>query len=52
MLYLSDASQPFSIKVINSAGEVIKVVHQTEWNLIESRQETKKTYKEICMPLY
>lgn len=51
MLYLSDASQPSSIKVPKSIGEVMKVVHQTKWNLIKSRQEANKSYKEICIPL-
>lgn len=48
---LSDASQPTSTKVPKSIGEVIKVVHQTKWNLIKSRQEANKSYKEICIPL-
>lgn len=29
----------------------MKVVHQTKWNLIKSRQEANKSYKEICIPL-
>lgn len=46
-----DASQPSSTKVPKSIGEVIRVVHQTKWSLIKSRQEANKSYKEICIPL-
>ncbi|KAJ8962033.1 hypothetical protein NQ314_005815 [Rhamnusium bicolor] len=44
------ASQP-STKIPKVIGEVIKIVHQTKWNLIKTRQEVNKSYKEICIPL-
>ncbi|KAG5897066.1 hypothetical protein JTB14_025882 [Gonioctena quinquepunctata] len=44
------AVQP-NIKIPKSLGEVIKFVHQTKWNLIKTRQEANKGYKEICIPL-
>ncbi|KAJ8950701.1 hypothetical protein NQ318_012781 [Aromia moschata] len=44
------ASQP-SLKIPKVIAEVIKIVHQTKWNLIKTRQEVNKSYKEICIPL-
>ncbi|XP_072386929.1 E3 ubiquitin-protein ligase HERC2 [Diabrotica undecimpunctata] len=40
-----------SVKIPKSVAEVIKCVHQTKWNLIKTRQEVNKGYKEICIPL-
>ncbi|CAG9815802.1 unnamed protein product [Phaedon cochleariae] len=44
------AVQP-NLKIPKSISEVIKVVHQTKWNLIKTRQDVNKGYKEICIPL-
>lgn len=49
--YPLDAVQPALTKVPKPIGEVIRVVHQTKWSLIKSRQEANKSYKEICIPL-
>uniref|UniRef100_A0A6P7G3T1 Uncharacterized protein LOC114333535 n=1 Tax=Diabrotica virgifera virgifera TaxID=50390 RepID=A0A6P7G3T1_DIAVI len=48
--YFIDAVQS-SVKIPKSVAEVIKCVHQTKWNLIKTRQEVNKGYKEICIPL-
>ncbi|KAF7266968.1 hypothetical protein GWI33_019752 [Rhynchophorus ferrugineus] len=45
------SSQPNSLKVPKPISEMIRLVHQTKWNLIKSRQEASKSYKEICIPL-
>ncbi|XP_030756884.1 E3 ubiquitin-protein ligase HERC2 [Sitophilus oryzae] len=45
------SSQPVNLKVPKSISEVIRLVHQTKWNLTKSRQEANKSYKEICIPL-
>ncbi|XP_074029211.1 E3 ubiquitin-protein ligase HERC2 [Leptinotarsa decemlineata] len=44
------AVQP-NVKIPKLVGEVIKCVHQTKWNLIKTRQDANKGYKEICIPL-
>lgn len=30
---------------------MVKLVHQAKWNLIKSRQELNRSYKEICIPV-
>ncbi|XP_050303138.1 E3 ubiquitin-protein ligase HERC2 [Anthonomus grandis grandis] len=45
------SSQPNNLKVPKSVAEMIRLVHQTKWNLIKTRQEANKSYKEICIPL-
>lgn len=46
-----DASQPNNLKVPRAISEMIRLVHQSKWGLIKSRQEANKSYKEICIPL-
>ncbi|CAH1128754.1 unnamed protein product [Ceutorhynchus assimilis] len=44
--------QPNSLRALpKSIAEMIRQVHQTKWNLIKTRQEANKSYKEICIPL-
>lgn len=31
--------------------DVIKAVHQTKWNLIRTRQQLNRSYKEVCAPM-
>ncbi|KAF7995498.1 hypothetical protein HCN44_006605 [Aphidius gifuensis] len=31
--------------------DIIKLIHQTKWNLIRTRQQQNKSYKEICAPV-
>ncbi|XP_060526978.1 E3 ubiquitin-protein ligase HERC2 [Cylas formicarius] len=45
------ASQPGGARVPPPVAEMIRLVHQTKWNLIKARQEANKSYKEICIPL-
>ncbi|XP_066141939.1 E3 ubiquitin-protein ligase HERC2 isoform X1 [Euwallacea fornicatus] len=49
--YVADSSQPNNLKIPKAMAEMIRLVHQTKWNLIRSRQEANKSYKEICIPL-
>ncbi|XP_018562377.1 E3 ubiquitin-protein ligase HERC2 isoform X2 [Anoplophora glabripennis] len=44
------ASQP-NLKIPKAIAEVIKIVHHAKFNLIKTRQEVNKSYKEICIPL-
>lgn len=46
----SDLNQP-NIKLPKPLTEIIRLVHQTKWNLIKMRQELNRSYKEICIPL-
>lgn len=32
-------------------AEVIKLVHQTKWTLIKTRQQLNRSYKEVCAPM-
>ncbi|KAL1491483.1 hypothetical protein ABEB36_012074 [Hypothenemus hampei] len=45
------ACQPNTLKIPKSIAEMIRLVHRTKWNLIKTRQEANKSYKEICIPL-
>lgn len=31
--------------------DIIKAVHQTKWNLIRTRQQLNRSYKEVCAPM-
>nr|XP_022903495.1 E3 ubiquitin-protein ligase HERC2 isoform X1 [Onthophagus taurus] len=42
-------TQP-TIKLPKPLAEMIKLVHQSKWNLIKTRQELNCSYKEICIP--
>ncbi|CAH0559020.1 unnamed protein product [Brassicogethes aeneus] len=43
-------SQP-NLKIPKAISEMLKLVHTAKWNLIKTRQEVNKSYKEICIPL-
>ncbi|KAK9747382.1 Cytochrome b5-like Heme/Steroid binding domain [Popillia japonica] len=43
-------NQP-NIKLPKALAEMVKLVHQAKWNLIKSRQELNRSYKEICIPV-
>ncbi|XP_048524463.1 E3 ubiquitin-protein ligase HERC2 [Dendroctonus ponderosae] len=45
------STQPNNLRVPRSITEMIRLVHQSKWNLIKLRQEANKSYKEICIPL-
>ncbi|XP_011304625.1 E3 ubiquitin-protein ligase HERC2 [Fopius arisanus] len=31
--------------------DMVKLIHQTKWNLIRTRQQQNKSYKEVCAPV-
>ncbi|KAK5650580.1 hypothetical protein RI129_001609 [Pyrocoelia pectoralis] len=43
-------AQP-SIKLPKTLVEMIKQVHTAKWNLIKTRQELNRSYKEVCIPV-
>ena len=32
--------------------DLIKLVHNTKWNLIKCHQESNRSYKELCVPIF
>jgi E3 ubiquitin-protein ligase HERC2 len=39
------------LKLPKQLMDIIKTVHQTKWNLIKTRQEMNRSYKEVCAPV-
>jgi E3 ubiquitin-protein ligase HERC2 len=39
------------VKLPKQLMDIIKTVHQTKWNLIKTRQEMNRSYKEVCTPV-
>ncbi|XP_023713900.1 E3 ubiquitin-protein ligase HERC2 [Cryptotermes secundus] len=39
------------VKLPKQLIDIIKTVHQTKWNLIKTRQEMNRSYKEVCTPV-
>lgn len=37
-------------KLSKSLVEMIRTIHQTKWNLIRTRQQQNRSYKEVCAP--
>lgn len=44
---LSDGNAKFSKPLIS----MVKTIHQTKWNLIRTRQQQNRSYKEVCAPV-
>lgn len=38
-------------KLPQPVADVIKLVHQTKWTLIKTRQQLNRSYKEVCAPM-
>lgn len=38
-------------KIPTPVADVIKLVHQTKWTLIKTRQQLNRSYKEVCAPM-
>lgn len=38
-------------KISEPVADVIKLVHQTKWTLIKTRQQLNRSYKEVCAPM-
>lgn len=32
-------------------GEIIRLVHQTKWSVVRTRQQLNRSYKEVCAPI-
>ncbi|XP_066595212.1 E3 ubiquitin-protein ligase HERC2 [Prorops nasuta] len=37
-------------KLSKALGDMIRIIHQTKWNLIRTRQQQNRSYKEVCAP--
>lgn len=37
--------------VPKSIADLIRSVHQTKWNLIKTKQDLNRSYKEVCSPI-
>ncbi|XP_055695916.1 probable E3 ubiquitin-protein ligase HERC2 [Lutzomyia longipalpis] len=46
---LSDIN--LTTKLPNSLAEIVKIVNQTKWVLIRTRQQLNRSYKEVCAPI-
>lgn len=40
-----------NVKLIKPLTEMVKLVHTTKWNLVKTRQEQSRSYKEVCIPV-
>lgn len=38
-------------KLPTPVAEIIRLVHQTKWTLIKTRQQLNRSYKEVCAPM-
>lgn len=38
-------------KLPQPVADIIKLVHQTKWTLIKTRQQLNRSYKEVCAPM-
>ncbi|CAD6227584.1 GSCOCG00001264001-RA-CDS [Cotesia congregata] len=38
-------------KLSKALVEMVKTIHQTKWNLIRTRQQQNRSYKEVCAPV-
>ncbi|PSN29480.1 E3 ubiquitin-protein ligase HERC2 [Blattella germanica] len=39
------------VKLPKQLMDIVRTVHQTKWNLIKTRQEMNRSYKEVCTPV-
>ena len=39
------------VKLPKQLMDIVRTVHQTKWNLIKTRQELNRSYKEVCTPV-
>ncbi|XP_015606913.1 E3 ubiquitin-protein ligase HERC2 isoform X2 [Cephus cinctus] len=39
-----------NVKLTKPLADMIKAIHQTKWNLIKTRQQQNRSYKEVCAP--
>lgn len=39
-----------NVKLTKALADMVKIIHQTKWNLIRTRQQQNRSYKEVCAP--
>ncbi|XP_068082847.1 E3 ubiquitin-protein ligase HERC2 [Anabrus simplex] len=39
------------VRLPKHLSDVVRTVHQTKWNVIRTRQEQNRSYKEVCTPI-
>lgn len=39
-----------NVKLSKSLADMVRAVHQSKWNLIRTRQQQNRSYKEVCAP--
>lgn len=39
-----------NVKLTKPLADMVKAIHQTKWNLIRTRQQQNRSYKEVCAP--
>lgn len=45
------SSNSFCEKLPSPVADIIRLVHQTKWTLIKTRQQLNRSYKEVCAPM-
>lgn len=40
-----------NVKLTKPLTDMVKLVHTTKWNLVKTRQEQSRSYKEVCIPV-